>query len=101
MAWAIGAACRGGARRSAGGSGAHGGFFQDGLAVDPEPSDGLPMARGPAIRDRRRPLRQRAAQSDKGRRAAPLVATAPAFRFGPGQVVKMSGMTERKAYGSA
>ena len=56
---------------------------QDGLAVDPEQHQiGLPLARGTAIRDRRRPLRQRAAQSDKGRRAAPLVATAPAFGFG-------------------
>ena len=45
------------------------------------------MARGTAIRDRRRPLRQRAAQSDKGRRAAPLVATAPAFGFGLRQIV--------------
>ena len=61
---------------------------QDGLAVDPEQHQiGLPMARGTAIRNRRRPLRQRAAQSDKGRRATPLVATAPAFGFGPGQIV--------------
>ena len=61
---------------------------QDGLAVDPEQHQiGLPMARGTAIRDRRRPLRQRAAQSDKGRRAAPLVATAPAFGFGLRQIV--------------
>ena len=61
---------------------------QDGLAVDPEQHQvGLPMARSAAIRDRRRPLRQRAAQSDEGRRAAPLVATAPAFGFGLRQIV--------------
>ena len=42
---------------------------QDGLAVDPEQHQiGLPMARGTAIRNRRRPLRQRAAQSDEGLR---------------------------------
>ena len=61
---------------------------QDGLAVDPEHHQiGLPMARGAAIRDRSRPLRQRAAQSDEGRRAAPLVAPAPAFGFGLRQIV--------------
>ena len=61
---------------------------QDGLAVDPEQHQiGLPMARGAAIRDRSRPLRQRAAQSDEGSRAATLVATAPAFGFGLRQIV--------------
>ena len=61
---------------------------QDGLAVDPEQHQvGLPVTGGTAIRDRRRPLGQRAAQSDEGRRAAPLVATAPAFGFGLRQIV--------------
>ena len=51
---------------------------QDGLAVDPEQHQvGLPVARSATIRGRGRPLGQRAAQSDEGRRAAPLVAPAP------------------------
>ena len=88
MAWAIGAAALPGGARGDQQAGVALMEGQDGLAVDPEQHQiGLPMAGGAAIRDRRRPLSQRAAQSDKGRRAAPLVATAPAFGFGPGQVV--------------
>ena len=61
---------------------------QDGLAVDPEQHQvGLPVTGGAAIRDGARPLGQRAAQGDEGRRATAFEAAAAAFGFRPRQVV--------------
>ena len=61
---------------------------QEGLAVDPEQHQvGLPVTGGAAIRDGARPLGQRAAQGDEGRRATAFEAAAAAFGFRPRQVV--------------